>query len=340
MTKLGKKYERIVADVVQGLDPDAKIDVGTWIDGPDGSREIDVIVNYLDSDNRRQFILECKDYKRKRRIGIEVVDAFASKLNDLNASGAICSNADFTLPARKKAQRLSIGLIGVFSSDGQGSGYEITETFEWRQIKVQNWNVACHFASNMVPDTSDFARVFTPNGNSLLDLGADLLNSGLMKFPVVAGVVNFKCGLEKPIIVSGSRSFVLKSVEATASIDGVWLRKKCQITMDQGLYNWATRRSLGPNGSFSVSVNQLEFDKPELWVSKPMMLEGLFGRREVGTENIGMRMAFMMLDGVPKPKVSELALDRVELIGSIEDHCRSIPKKAYIAKVCRPKKGE
>jgi hypothetical protein len=61
MAKLGKPYENLVALVVKALHPGAAIEVGEWIDGPDGAREIDVSVCGQIDDKQTFILIECKD---------------------------------------------------------------------------------------------------------------------------------------------------------------------------------------------------------------------------------------------------------------------------------------
>ena len=73
MAKLGKPYENVVALVAKALHPGATVEVGEWVEGPDGTREIDVSVRGQ-IDGKQTFILiECKDWKKD--VGIAEIDA-------------------------------------------------------------------------------------------------------------------------------------------------------------------------------------------------------------------------------------------------------------------------
>jgi len=85
--KLGKPYENLVGIIQKALHPDAIVEMGEWVVGPDGERELDVSVRG-EVDGVPTFIfLECKDWKKQ--VGIEAVDAFDSKRADLGADRAI-----------------------------------------------------------------------------------------------------------------------------------------------------------------------------------------------------------------------------------------------------------
>ena len=111
MPKAGDAYQDAVAEVARQLDPNARIVVGEWIEGPDGERDCDVGV-YPASASPRFVYIECKDWKRP--VGIEVVDALESKRKDVNADIAIlCSNSGFSADALRKAARVGIPALSA-----------------------------------------------------------------------------------------------------------------------------------------------------------------------------------------------------------------------------------
>ena len=106
MAKLGKPYENVVALVAKALHPGATVEVGEWVEGPDGTREIDVSVRGQ-IDGKQTFILiECKDWKKD--VGIAEIDALNSKRHDVAANKTmIVSNSGFS------ARALSVRPRGV-----------------------------------------------------------------------------------------------------------------------------------------------------------------------------------------------------------------------------------
>lgn len=95
LAKLGKKYEQVVADTLQQMDPGATVSAGEWVSGPDSPREIDVLVTGHVDGSPFRIQIECKDYDwTKCRIGIGVIDAVESKHRDLGVNlSFVCSNA-------------------------------------------------------------------------------------------------------------------------------------------------------------------------------------------------------------------------------------------------------
>ena len=110
--KKGEAFQQLVADVARVFTPLAKVEVGKWVQGPDGRRELDVTVKGMINGKDIFILVECKDYTYSSTptpVGIGDVDAFESKRRDLAADFAVmASNSGFTGPALKKAARTRI----------------------------------------------------------------------------------------------------------------------------------------------------------------------------------------------------------------------------------------
>ena len=105
MPKAGTEYQELSGFVAKALDPGAEVKTGTWIEGPDGQREIDVEVRGSASGSPHFVLIECKDWKRP--VDIQVIDALDSKSKDLRADAAIiCSNSGYSSKALAKAERV------------------------------------------------------------------------------------------------------------------------------------------------------------------------------------------------------------------------------------------
>jgi hypothetical protein len=111
MAKLGKLYEKAVAAVMAACAPKAQVSQGRWISGPDGRRELDVLIENP-GPPLLKVLVECKDFDPRTTgpVGIGYVDAIDSKRRDLSATHAIiCSHAGFAKP-------LALGLASSASS--------------------------------------------------------------------------------------------------------------------------------------------------------------------------------------------------------------------------------
>ena len=92
------------------FDPSAEVKVGEWVKGPDGLREVDVLITGTVDGVTRQILIDAADSKRR----------------DLAADVTlICSNAGFSKDAMRKAGRVGIGLIGVMKEPDPRIRYRV-----------------------------------------------------------------------------------------------------------------------------------------------------------------------------------------------------------------------
>jgi hypothetical protein len=108
----GDAYQNAVASVAESIDPSADVEVGAWTNGPDGRRDLDVVIRPKPAGSAPLVVIECKDWNRP--IGIAFIDALDSKRRDIGASIAmICSNSGFTTDALRKAARVGIPALAA-----------------------------------------------------------------------------------------------------------------------------------------------------------------------------------------------------------------------------------
>ena len=115
----GKEYEKVVMTVYSTLCNDeafSEVRHNVLLDGPDGPRQIDVLVVHEHANVKYLTIIECKDYRGK--INVTHVDSFCSKLLDVKASKGIlvCRNG-FSKTAYQKAKRLGIELCLIDTAE-------------------------------------------------------------------------------------------------------------------------------------------------------------------------------------------------------------------------------
>jgi hypothetical protein len=63
--KAGIAYQEVVADNVRAFSPNAAVRVGAWCAGPDGRRDMDVLIEDVVEGRHYRIMIECKDYKPK-----------------------------------------------------------------------------------------------------------------------------------------------------------------------------------------------------------------------------------------------------------------------------------
>lgn len=115
----GKEYEKMVMTVYSTLCNEeifSEVRHNVLLDGPDGPRQIDVLVVHEHAKVKYTTIIECKDYRGK--INVTHVDSFSSKLLDVKASKGIlvCRNG-FSKTAFQKAKRLGIELCLIDNAE-------------------------------------------------------------------------------------------------------------------------------------------------------------------------------------------------------------------------------
>ncbi len=145
MGKLGRAFERVVKDVFSAMDQKSVVRHGQWVTGPDGRRELDVLVEGTVEGIPRRVLVECKDFNSRTTgpVGIGFIDALESKRRDLAADVSfICSNAGFTADAVRKAKRVGIGLIGVLRERDQRIRFQVKEEIYIRRVKVETLTIS------------------------------------------------------------------------------------------------------------------------------------------------------------------------------------------------------
>lgn len=112
--KRGLDFEELTTNVISKIvDPSVQqIERNIRIDGPDGKREIDILITYTTNGIQHRTIIECKDYNKP--VQIEKLDAIASKMLDVKANKAVMiTRVGYTRQAKAKAERLNIDLYTV-----------------------------------------------------------------------------------------------------------------------------------------------------------------------------------------------------------------------------------
>ncbi len=117
--KTGTKFEHLATEVFTVLSKDKgheKVEHDVLLDGPDGPRQIDVLITGSVGPFEVKTIVECKDYNKN--VNVTALDALYSKLLDVNAQKAVLvARKGFTNGAKKKAKRLGISLCTLHSME-------------------------------------------------------------------------------------------------------------------------------------------------------------------------------------------------------------------------------
>lgn len=110
--KMGIAFEDLTENIFKKLtNPKIhNIQRNVRIEGPDGKREIDILITYITKNIEHRTIIECKDYNKP--LTVEKLDAIASKMVDVKANKAIMvTRTGYSKQAKSKAKRLNIDIF-------------------------------------------------------------------------------------------------------------------------------------------------------------------------------------------------------------------------------------
>jgi restriction endonuclease len=309
--KRGKPFERVVKEVLSALDPKSVVRQGHWVTGPDGRRELDVLIEGSVEGVRRRVLVECKDFNPKTTgpVGIGFVDALESKRRDLAADiSFLCSNAGFTTDATRKAKRVGIGLIGVLRERDHRIRFQVKEEIYIRLVRVQALTIGLVAEPAVRLDGVPFEAITfrgVPLGNWVLKRAMLLIGSN----PIVSGTFKATHALRAPVEFDlPSGPVIATRVDFTLTISGGWFAQQVGLYATAGIYDWLRRRvRLAPGpGQFHIKDVDLEKGEPidcppDSEVSVPMELR----RGE-------MWMNLLLIKGLdardPAPPIDELVV--------------------------------
>lgn len=123
MSNNGKQYENLTArvyDILLENESLSNVEQDQKLDGPDGPRQIDVLIRSKVAGLEILTIVECRDYARPLDIGH--VDGLHSKMQDVKAQKAVLVSPNgFSAMATKKANRLGFSLATLGATVGETS---------------------------------------------------------------------------------------------------------------------------------------------------------------------------------------------------------------------------
>ncbi len=204
--KDGKSFEKLVGqvyEVISATDHATIVGQDEQIEGPEGNRQFDVVLRSKVAGEEIVTIIECKDYKRP--VDVTVVDAFQSKLNDVNANkGIIVSRNGFSGKAERKARRSGITLCTVDELSNKLESPFASLPVLCRRIDPGTIGITVHFADDTdSPDGIKIDANSTVFGFGLMDLVRladfkDLMKSKKIKLNITAEMVGGKLWLPTP----------------------------------------------------------------------------------------------------------------------------------------------
>jgi len=332
MAKVGKPFELVVSDVVSEMDPDAVVRQGVWTEGPDGRRDLDVVVEGTVDGVPRRVQIECRDYKlSRRRIGIGQIDALESKHRDLKMDvSLLCSNAGFSTAAIRKARRSGIGLIGVLRQGDPRIRYRVVDEIYIRRINVaQNsgnfrfdWSMGVPTQGKLRLDEISYSG--TPVYNWLMSRIPIFLASNL----VVNGTFELSFRFKTPILfdLPFGRA-AAKSFSMQFTISGKWIAQRIEIDATCGLYDWIRRTvRISPNAGI-LAFKKVPIGKGGTKIKCPPDFDPMKVTKLIGGE---MWLDILDLGGINIPK-EKPPLDQFIVAEDLELRRAAFPPEAYIS---------
>lgn len=278
MTKLGDEYQEIVGLVRQALDPDAQVNTGQWIEGPDGQRDMDVEVRGTLNGESHFVLVECKDWKRK--VGIDVVDALESKRRDLGAdSAAIYSNSGFTEPALRKGKRVGIRLFSALRAG------DSRIRFILHREAVAKVRLVTKYSINLFGDEEELKKLsddWTPldieyAGKPLVNFFRDESLETLKQQEKMANTVTITYSFDAPILLKVKhQNIAVKAIQLIMVCSEKYVSQIVEENVTLGHYDFLNDTVMVPNkqglivGSFDdtkwqdVDMTRFEIEEKEL----------------------------------------------------------------------------
>jgi len=328
MSKRGRQYQRVTAAVLQVFDPRAAVTESKWVIGPDGRRELDVLVTGTVDGRPTKVIVECKDFNPKTTgpVGIGYVDALESKRRDLGTQFAlICSNAGFTADALRKANRVGIGLVSVMCKGDNRVRFAVIEEVYTRKIQIKNLSFTLESAAGSVDSSGGAFEDVLYNGSPVANWVARRVMLFLGTNAIVNGPYKITHRFTSPVRFEWKTgSSEVTQIMLRVTIQGGWFAHRVEIDTTAGFYDWLRRRVRMAPGAGQLEIKGIDvhngdpIDVPPSYVLKPdRYLPG-----EIG-------LTLMLVDGLPEPKTPAPELDAFIAPEDLDLALPDLPSEAY-----------
>jgi hypothetical protein len=239
----GKPFQDFVASVAQAMDPTAKVTAGQWVRGPDGRRDMDVLVEGNVDDRPFRVLIECKDYNPNTtgKVGIEFVDAIDSKRHDLRVDATvICSNSGFTQDAIRKGKRKHIGLISVLKAGDPRVKAVIEEEIYTRHVAVGAYNVTFHGTYTRVDSLEEITYQGLPVLNWLMNRVV-LIVAGNPLGGTINLVATFRL-LTPTEMYFGASPGTVTQIDVRFPVETRWFSQLVTLDASLGMYDYIRGR--------------------------------------------------------------------------------------------------
>lgn len=259
--KKGTPYEKLVAIVVSAFHPNCEVKQGQWVDGPDGRRDMDVVIEGLINNKHKKILIECKDYDKMKtgKVGISIIDALDSKRKDLNIDVCfICSNSGFTADALRKAKRVGVGAISVLRKGDDRVKINIIEKIYYQVITIISITCKFNFHEKSIKHIKELnaLNLFYKGLPVYKWLQNKIITSNVLSknLTELKGEFSFKHPIEVKYI---KLKLLLLSVEGTVKVSRDWYSSNVQLDAESAIYDYLTGQLMLSSGKNTLSFNGL-----------------------------------------------------------------------------------
>ena len=345
MAKAGDAYQAAVAEVMLQIDPAARIEVGEWIEGPDGERDCDVGV-YPTTGSCKFIYIECKD--RKRPVGIEFLDALESKRRDVNVDIAIlCSNSGFTADALRKAARVGILALSALIEGDSHIRVQVEEEIYTQKIRAGDCQISFDFVENR-PEFENMG--FT--ARDVLHDGRPVAAWVRDRCTALVGMTARSCTIVSRYKFWRSLQFHFREeIAAVGSMtlkipcDVQWCSQIVRLSASSGMYDYLRHSILLGKGQQQLHIHNVAYDR---WVPIDFVPQGLHHEltppRGGTTEGLALISGIDDVGGAPAPDIDPFVeseeIERIDSQGAthkIERNYAERHEKAAALKENRPR---
>jgi Restriction endonuclease len=267
--KRGDAYQDAVAVVAKSIAPDADVVVGTWTDGPDGRRDLDVVIRPKRNGSAPMVVIECKDWSRP--IGIGFIDALDSKRHDIGATVAvICSNSGFTSDALRKAARVGIPTLSELIEGDKRIRVVVRERIYTRIVEFVHYPPTFHHPSLSASEKAGLegpgsTKEWSYRGKSL-EAWIDQRLLQLASTATRSRSFSAKYRFLQPIGFDIRGLCILVSgIDIRAAFTVQWMTQVAEVGASQGMYDYLRKIVLvgpGPCQLHLKNVNTQDWGSP------------------------------------------------------------------------------
>jgi hypothetical protein len=292
--KAGRAFESVVADIAREFDNSPHVETNVIMDGPDGRREIDVLIDGRVGGIGRIAFIECKDYNPERGpLGIAVVDALESKRRDLNYDlCALCSNAGFTADAVRKAVRTGIALFGALRDGDDRIRYQVLDEIFVLKIDVENVRANVTLDASSKPTNFDLMRLQF-GGLKVQDWLVERVSRYLMSISENGkGQHRLDLRFSRPVPCDhDDKPVSLRHLSVDMHVIAQWHSQIVEHTTTSGFYDWGRRRIRMASGPQTMSYRNVNFDGSGKTIDAPHW--------DPAEQDEGVSVRIMSIGGVP-----------------------------------------